>query len=95
MATPAIVDPNKPTTTQVREPIRENPNPNGCKKHCHYPTLQTHRYSAGSGFSEVCPCMEDRRDCDFEWSADGRGFCKNCHHASSLTVRESDCKLDY
>lgn len=39
--------------------------------------------------------MERRADCDFEWGADGRGFCRNCHHSSSLTVKASDCRLDF
>ena len=85
-----IPEPQTPTTT-----LPENPNPDGCKKHCHYPTVLTKRYSAGSDIVRGCPCMENHRDCDFEWEATGRGFCKNCHHASSMTVKESDCKLDF
>ena len=75
--------------------VREKPNPGGCRKHCHYPTIQTRRYSAAGDIVRGCPCMENRVECDFEWDRTGRGFCKNCHHGSSLTVKESDCKLDF
>jgi hypothetical protein len=90
-----IVDPTKAPNLEVRENAPENPNPDCCKKHCHYPTVQTGRYSAGGGVAEGCMCMENRRDCEFEWVGSGRGFCVNCHHGSSLTVKDSDCTLDF
>ena len=88
----------KPTRTQRQGPARtapENTSPDCCRKHCHYPTVKTGRYSAGSEVVSGCPCMENHVDCDFGWGTNTRGFCKNCHHASSLTVRASDCKLDF
>ena len=96
MAMMPSVDPSRTPEPQApKTTLTEIPNPDGCKKHCHYPTVLTKRYSAESDIVRGCPCMESRRECDFEWEASGRGFCKNCHHASSMTVRESDCKLDF
>jgi hypothetical protein len=73
----------EPTT---KEPINENPNPEACKKHCHCPSTRA---------GQDCPCMENRVDCEFEWDPSGRGFCKNCKHGSSLTVKTTDCTLDF
>ena len=95
MANVPFVDPTKLSEPRPTELVGENPNPDGCKKHGHYPTVRTRRYSAGSGLMEGCPCMENRRDCDCEWGTGGRGFCRNCHHASSVTVKETDCRLDF
>jgi len=73
--------------------VRENPNPGGCKKHCHYPTAPAIR--GGGRTTQWCVCMEKHRQCDFEWESDGRGFCRNCHHASSLTVKAADRSLHF
>jgi hypothetical protein len=95
MAMIPSVNPSKTPEPQPTSTVSENLNLGCCRKHCHYPTVQTKRYTAGSDVVQGCSCMENRRDCDFEWEASGRGFCKNCGHASSLTVKASDCKLDF
>ena len=69
-----------------KEPISENSCADCCKKHCHYPSSET---------EQACVCMHDRVDCEFEWDPSGRGFCKNCKHGSSLTVKAEDCTLDF
>ena len=95
MANVPIVDPTKIGVPETGRKAEENPNPGGCKKHCHYPTIRTRRYSAGNDVVEGCPCMESRKECEFEWDQSGRGLCRNCHQGNSLTVKASDCTLDF
>lgn len=87
MAGVPVVNPNR---IDIKEtPVKttsEIANADYCRRHCHYPV---------AGDRAGCICSQSRLDCDFEWDDTGRGFCRTCHHASSLTVKAADCTLEF
>lgn len=82
-----IVNPGEKAKPIFTNPKPENLSSDCCKKHCHYPAVRTGSYSASSSLTLGCICMENHRDCNFAWGESGRGFCRYCHHANSLTIK--------
>ena len=95
MASAPFFGPARTPKGESEKLIAGNPGPDRCKRHCHHPTVITGRAEGGGDTVLGCPCTENRVECDFEWGSNGRGFCRNCHHASTVTVMESDCRLDF
>jgi hypothetical protein len=89
-----IVDSAKPRGPEPEVVTQGTISSDFCRKHCHYPALPMGGHSEGE-MMNGCPCMEENKECDFQWDETGRGFCNNCHHGSSLTVKASDCTLSY